>query len=93
MAAPRRPEKPLGWLIRVAERRLTDHVRSEISRRNREALVGTETSLEIAPEVYDEAESVGGDTLVLLLQCCHPALTSASAIALTLRAVAGLTTG
>ena len=92
---PRRgiPDKPLGWLIRVAGRRLTDHVRSEMSRRNREALVGMETPLEIAPAVYDEAESVGDDTLVLLFMCCHPALTSASAIALTLRAVAGLTTG
>ena len=87
------PDKPLGWLIRVAGRRLVDHVRSEMSRRNREALVGTETPVEIAPEVYDEAESVGDDTLVLLFMCCHPALTSASAIALTLRAVAGLTTG
>ena len=87
------PDKPLGWLIRVAGRRLVDHVRSEMSRRNREALVGTETPVEIAPEVYDEAESVGDDALVLLFMCCHPALTSASAIALTLRAVAGLTTG
>ncbi len=92
---PRRgiPDKPLGWLIRVAGRRLVDYVRSEMSRRNRETLVGTETPLEIAPEVYDEAESVGDDTLVLLFMCCHPALTSPSAIALTLRAVAGLTTG
>src|SRR6476469_1485155 len=87
------PDKPLGWLIRVAGRRLADHVRSEMSRRNREARVGMETPLEIAPAVYDEAERVGDDTLVLLFMCCHPALTSASAIALTLRAVAGLTTG
>ena len=87
------PGKPLGWLIRVAGRRLTDHARSEMSRRNREALVGMETPLDIAPAVYDEAESVSDDTLVLLFMCCHPALTSASAIALTLRAVAGLTTG
>ncbi len=87
------PDKPLGWLICVAGRRLTDHVRSAMSRRNREARVGTETPLEIAPAVYGEAESVGDDTLVLLFMCCHPALTAASAIALTLRAVAGLTTG
>jgi RNA polymerase sigma factor (sigma-70 family) len=86
------PDSPLGWLIRVARRRLTDHLRSEISRRNRELLVGTETQREIAPAVYDEAENVSDDTLVLLFMCCHPALTSASAIALTLRAVAGLTT-
>ena len=87
------PGKPLGWLIRVAGRRLTDHVRSEMSRRNRETLVGMETPQDMAPAVYDEAESVSDDTLVLLFMCCHPALTSASAIALTLRAVAGLTTG
>jgi predicted RNA polymerase sigma factor len=57
---PRRgiPDKPLGWLIRVAGRRLTDHARSEMSRRNREALVGMETPLDIAPAVYDEAESL-----------------------------------
>jgi RNA polymerase sigma factor (sigma-70 family) len=92
---PRRgiPDNPLGWLIRVARRRLTDHIRSEISRRNREAIIGTETPLGITPAVYDEVESVSDDTLVLLFMCCHPALTSASAIALTLRAVAGLTTG
>jgi RNA polymerase sigma factor (sigma-70 family) len=86
------PDNPLGWVIRVARRRLTDQMRGEISRRNREALVGAETQLEIAPAAYDEAESVSDDTLVLLFMCCHPALTSASAIALTLRAVAGLTT-
>jgi RNA polymerase sigma factor (sigma-70 family) len=86
------PDNPLGWLIRVARRRLTDYLRSEISRRNRELLVGTETKVEIAPAVYDEGENVSDDTLVLLFMCCHPALTSASAIALTLRAVSGLTT-
>jgi len=87
------PDNPLGWLIRVARRRLTDHIRSEASRRNREAIIGTETPLGITPAVYDEVASVSDDTLVLLFMCCHPALTSASAIALTLRAVAGLTTG
>jgi RNA polymerase sigma factor (sigma-70 family) len=87
------PDKPLGWIIQVARRRLTDHIRSETSRRNREAIIGTETPLGITPAVYDEVESVSDDTLVLLFMCCHPALTSASAIALTLRAVAGLTTG
>jgi len=92
---PRRgiPDNPLGWLIRVARRRLTDHIRSETSRRNREAIIGMETPLRITPAACDEVESVSDDTLVLLFMCCHPALTSASAIALTLRAVAGLTTG
>ena len=86
------PDKPLGWLVRVAGRRLVDHARSDISRRNREALAGAETPMEIAPEVYHKAENAGDETLVLLFMSCHPALTSASAIALTLRAVAGLTT-
>jgi RNA polymerase sigma factor (sigma-70 family) len=86
------PDNPLGWLIRVALRRLTDHTRSEISRRNREAIVGAEMEVDVAPAIYSEADSVADDTLVLLFICCHPALTSASAIALTLRAVAGLTT-
>jgi predicted RNA polymerase sigma factor len=86
------PENPLGWLIRVAMRRMTDHIRSEISRRNRETIVGVEMELDVAPAVYGDAENVPDDTLVLLFMCCHPALTSASAIALTLRAVGGLTT-
>jgi len=86
------PNNALGWLIRVAQRRLTDYMRSEISRRNREALVGTETQSDVAPAIYGNAESISDDTLVLLFMCCHPALTPASAIALTLRAVAGLTT-
>ncbi len=86
------PENPLGWLIRVALRRLTDEARSEISRRNREAMVVGEGPMEMAPEIFRNAESAADDTLVLLFMCCHPALTSASAIALTLRAVGGLTT-
>ena len=86
------PDKPLGWLIQVARRRMTDHERGEISRRNREATVGAEMPSDVAPAIYREGESVADDTLVLLFMCCHPALTSASAIALTLRAVAGLTT-
>jgi predicted RNA polymerase sigma factor len=79
------PEKPRGWLIQTAERRLIDELRSERSRRAREEMVSHE---EIgAPEVSDE-----DDTLIVLFMCCHPALTSASAIALTLRAVGGLAT-
>jgi RNA polymerase sigma factor (sigma-70 family) len=79
------PAKPRGWLIQTAERRLIDQRRSERSRRDREARaslqeVGT-------PEVADQ-----DDTLTVLFMCCHPALTPASAIALTLRAVGGLTT-
>ncbi len=79
------PEKPRGWLIQTAERRMIDQLRSERSRRSRESLA----LLQEAPaqEVSDQ-----DDTLIVLFMCCHPALTAASAIALTLRAVGGLTT-
>jgi predicted RNA polymerase sigma factor len=71
---------------------MTDHTRSEISRRNREAIVGAEMPVAVAPAIYSELENEPGYTLILLFMCCHPALTSASATALTLRAVGGLTT-
>jgi RNA polymerase sigma factor (sigma-70 family) len=80
------PKSPVAWLIHVASRRMTDRARSEHSRRRREDAVAT-----TAPP---DAAAGGGhdDTLTLMFMCCHPALTPASAIALTLRAVAGLTT-
>jgi RNA polymerase sigma factor (sigma-70 family) len=88
------PQNPRGWLYQVALRRLTDHVRSESARRRREeAVVSERTDDEAAapaPDVAVDAEQ--DDTLVLLFMCCHPALTPPSAIALTLRAVGGLTT-
>jgi predicted RNA polymerase sigma factor len=91
------PGNPRGWLIQVALRRRTDHVRSEIARRGREAAVAGETPAAVAPAAvapaFDgEAAIDPDDTLVLLFMCCHPALSPASAIALTLRAVGGLTT-
>lgn len=83
------PDNPRAWLIQVAFRRMADHVRSESARRRRESEVADAADL-FAPEVtFDEEED---DTLVLLFMCCHPSLTPASAIALTLRAVGGLTT-
>lgn len=85
------PENPRGWLIQVACRRMTDHVRSEIARRERETAVAAEAeTLTAALEI--EADMDPDDTLVLLFMCCHPALSPSSAIALTLRAVGGLTT-
>ena len=81
------PDNPRGWLIQVAMRRMADHIRSESARRNREAIVAAETSL-----VVERNDIDGDDTLVLLFLCCHPSLSPASAIALTLRAVGGLTT-
>ncbi|HSD26106.1 MAG TPA: sigma-70 family RNA polymerase sigma factor [Vicinamibacteria bacterium] len=88
------PDNPRGWLIQVASRRMTDHLRSELSRRRREALVAREAPVDQPPPVVpDGAEAADqDDTLVLLFMCCHPALTPPSVIALTLRAVGGLTT-
>jgi RNA polymerase sigma factor (sigma-70 family) len=79
------PQKPRAWLVQTASRRMVDQGRSERSRRNRESRVLLRQSP--TPEVSDR-----DDTLILLFMCCHPALTAASAIALTLRAVGGLTT-
>jgi RNA polymerase sigma factor (sigma-70 family) len=85
------PENPRGWLIQVASRRMTDHLRSEISRQRRETAVATEGEL-VAPAAHLEPDVHQDDTLILFFMCCHPALTPSSAIALTLRAVGGLTT-
>jgi RNA polymerase sigma factor (sigma-70 family) len=88
------PENPRGWLIQVASRRLTDHVRNALARRQREALVSLQAPPEdhVVPAADAEHVQEQDDTLVLLFMCCHPALTPPSAIALTLRAVGGLTT-
>jgi len=86
------PANPRGWLIQVARRRLIDYARSDISRRQREAAVAGDAPLVVVPETDGEPMIDPDDTLVLLFMCCHPALTAASAIALTLRAVGGLTT-
>jgi len=95
------PDNPRGWLIQVAARRLTDHLRAESARRRREHQVALETG-DSAPAPDDKftlgfgvaaaKEAQEDDTLILLFMCCHPALTRGSAIALTLRAVGGLTT-
>jgi RNA polymerase sigma factor (sigma-70 family) len=88
------PQNPRGWLYHVALRRLTDHLRSEMARRRREDAVASELWADWAFVPPPEAE-IGvnqDDTLALLFMCCHPALSTASAIALTLRAVGGLTT-
>jgi predicted RNA polymerase sigma factor len=81
------PDSPLAWLVTVAERRLADQWRSESARRRREASVAVLDPVEDVVPVAD-----GDDTLVLLFLCCHPALSPASQLALTLRAVGGLTT-
>jgi RNA polymerase sigma factor (sigma-70 family) len=88
-----RPDNPRAWLITVASRRLTDLLRAEQARRQREDTVArwalTEPS---APRPDQPSTGDNDDTLVLLLLCCHPSLPAASQIALTLRAVGGLST-
>jgi RNA polymerase sigma factor (sigma-70 family) len=87
----RLPADPGAWLTRAAFRRMTDHMRSESARRRREnevALAAAQTTESMADETAPRED----DTLLLLFMCCHPALSPASAIALTLRAVGGLTT-
>ncbi|HEX6231791.1 MAG TPA: sigma-70 family RNA polymerase sigma factor [Jiangellaceae bacterium] len=87
------PESPRGWLIRVASRRLTDYLRSEQARRRREVLAAA--SVPEYAQLVPAPDEVGlhrDDSLTVLFMSCHPVLTSASAIALTLRAVGGLTT-
>ena len=87
------PDNPRGWLITVASRRLTDQVRSEQSRRAREELaaVATPPSERLGPPA-DAEPADRDDSLALLFGCCHPDLSSPSQIALTLRAVGGLST-
>jgi RNA polymerase sigma factor (sigma-70 family) len=77
------PENPYGWLITVASRRLADELRAEAARARREEAV-------VALE--EPAAAAHDDTLTLLFLCCHPSLSGASQVALTLRAVGGLTT-
>ncbi len=79
------PDNPRAWLVTVASRRLTDLWRSDDARRRREEAV-------FAREVSTVETSGHDDTLTLLFLCCHPGLSAASQVALTLRAVGGLTT-
>lgn len=85
------PGNPRGWLIHVATRRLTDHLRSETARRRRETATAQE-AVQHAPAPDEQVASEQDDMLVLLFMSCHPVLSVSSAIALTLRAVGGLTT-
>ena len=80
------PDNPVGWLIHVASRRMVDQARSETARRDRQALAAAREPRD--PQLPADHD----DTLTLIFMSCHPELTPASAIALTLRAVGGLTT-
>jgi RNA polymerase sigma factor (sigma-70 family) len=79
------PDDPRSWLVTVASRRLVDEIRSETARRRREEVT-------VALEPRDVAPLETDDALTLLFLCCHPSLTAPSQLALTLRAVGGLTT-
>jgi predicted RNA polymerase sigma factor len=85
--APGVPRDPRGWLITVASRRLVDEFRREGARRRREEGLRRLDATVNGAEVVDT-----DDTLTLLFLCCHPALSAPSQLALTLRAVGGLTT-
>jgi RNA polymerase sigma factor (sigma-70 family) len=88
------PANPRGWLITVASRRLMDQLRSEQSRRNREELIAVATpQSELLGPPADAGPGDADDSLALLFGCCHPDLSPPSQIALTLRAVGGLSTG
>ena len=80
------PDNPLGWLIRVASRRMIAQYRADEARRRREDLAASWS--------IDRPAGATGqdDSLILIFMCCHPALTPGAAIPLTLRAVGGLTT-
>jgi len=88
------PANPRAWLIHVALRRMADHLRAELARRRRETFVVMQApdDDQVVPSPDSEDVVEQDDTLILLFMCCHPALTQPSAIALTLRAVGGLTT-
>jgi len=80
------PANPTGWLVTVASRRWTEVWRSEVARRRRETIAARLEPPAVQPAPAED------DTLTLLLLCCHPMLTPVSQLALTLRAVGGLTT-
>jgi RNA polymerase sigma factor (sigma-70 family) len=80
------PDNPLGWLITVASRRMADQFRSDEARRRREDVAASWS------RARSDRVSEHDDTLILMFMCCHPSLTPATAIPLTLRAIGGLTT-
>lgn len=88
------PDNPQGWLVTVAARKLVDQIRSESARRRREDTLALATpQAELLSHAANAVPSTDrDDSLALLFLCCHPALSPASRIAVTLRAVGGLTT-
>ncbi|MFI6515984.1 RNA polymerase sigma factor [Spirillospora sp. NPDC050679] len=86
------PDDPAAWLVRTASRRMIDRLRGERAARDRERALAARTPADELLAPAADRGSPGDDTLALLMLCCHPALTAPSQIALTLRAVGGLTT-
>jgi RNA polymerase sigma factor (sigma-70 family) len=86
------PANPAGWLVQVTHRRMADHVRSASARRSREAAMAEAGAAAVDPDADGDLGVDPDDGLRVLFMCCHPSLSTASAIALTLRAVGGLTT-
>ena len=88
------PDNPRGWLVQVAYRRMIELVRAEAARRDREDRAARREGDQrrTAPAADEPLVTDRDDTLILLFLCCHPTLSTASAIALTLRAVGGLST-
>jgi RNA polymerase sigma factor (sigma-70 family) len=88
------PDNPKAWLVTVASRRLTDQLRRNAARRRREEAEAARTPPPLDGADFGDAGSppARDDTLTLLFLCCHPALSPASQVALTLRAVGGLST-
>ena len=86
------PDNPRAWLVRVASRRLIDHIRADASRTAREVTVAAAEpgDVFVAPAADAAQPAPSDDSLQLLLLCCHPALTRPSQVALTLRSVGGL---
>ncbi|HEV8698616.1 MAG TPA: sigma-70 family RNA polymerase sigma factor [Candidatus Limnocylindrales bacterium] len=89
------PDNPRGWLITVASRRLLDQLRGDAARQRRETAAIALMPPEALHVPAADSDAVAGhedDALTLLYMCCHPSLSPASQLALTLRAVGGLTT-
>jgi RNA polymerase sigma factor (sigma-70 family) len=88
------PENPRAWLVTVASRRVVDELRAERARRRREETVSAQVPSDelLAPAPGEDVVADEDDTLALLFLCAHPSLSPASQVALTLRAVGGLST-
>ncbi|WP_405015595.1 RNA polymerase sigma factor [Kitasatospora sp. NBC_01539] len=88
------PQYPKAWLVHVAGRRMTEHVRGEVARRRREEAVAAQVpdDRRAAPPADEDAAADRDDSLTVLFLCCHPVLTPQAAVALTLRSVGGLGT-